>query len=245
MGIHYMDGCRWGLGQDTLPRHVMSLGGRFGYDDDGQTPNTQIIFLDYDPAPIIFEVRGLPASKQARAKSWGAKQMDAHRSVKIGTIIQCEEGYVSGGSGAGATAAYDNNGDLIKKFEPTTTDLHTNFLDAIRSRDAGALNAPILQGHLSGALVHLGNISYRLGKQVSSREARETIAGEKTLADAFNRFLIHLDANGIDLKRTPIQMGPMLTVDPQAERFVGTGSKMANMYVSRNYRAPYIVPEKV
>ena len=60
MGIHYTDGSRWGLGQNTLPAHVMSLGGRFGYEDDGQTPNTQIIFLDYKPAPIIFEVRGLP-----------------------------------------------------------------------------------------------------------------------------------------------------------------------------------------
>jgi len=245
MGIHYMDGCRWGLGQDQLPKHVMSLGGRFGYDDDGQTPNTQIIFLDYDPAPLIFEVRGLPANKQARAKSWGAKQMDKHRGGQIGTIIQCENGYISGGSSFGPTAAYDDKNSLIKEFEPTTTDLRTNFLDAIRSRNAGQLHAPILQGHLSGALVHLGNISYRLGKHVSSREVRETIAGEKTLADAFNRFLIHLDANEIDLKRTPIQMGPMLTVDPQAERFVGTGSETANMYVSRNYRAPYIVPEKI
>jgi predicted dehydrogenase len=151
MGIHYMDGCRWGLGQNQLPKHVMSLGGRFGYDDDGQTPNTQIIFLDYDPAPIIFEVRGLPASKQARAKSWGSKQMDAHRGVKIGTIIQCEEGCVAGG--AGATAAYDNKGNLVKTFEPTNTDQGINFLDAIRSRKTSDLNAPVLQGHLSGALL--------------------------------------------------------------------------------------------
>jgi hypothetical protein len=40
-------------------------------------------------------------------------------------------------------------------------------------------------------------------------------------------------------------MGPMLTVDPATESFVGEYSDMANMYLSRNYRAPYIVPEKV
>lgn len=245
MGIHYMDGCRWGLGQNQLPKHVMSLGGRFGYDDDGQTPNTQIIFLDYDPAPIIFEVRGLPANKQARAKPWGGKQMDIHRGIRIGTIIQCEDGYVAGGSGAGATAAYDNNGDLIKTFEPTNTDQRFNFLNAIRSRKTSDLNSPVLQGHLSGALVHLGNISYRLGKQVAGDEVRETLGGDRTLADAFDRFLAHLDANEIDLKRTPIRMGPMLTVDPQTERFVGEYSDMANMYLSRNYRAPYLVPEKI
>jgi len=245
MGIHYMDGCRWGLGQNALPKHVMSLGGRFGYDDDGQTPNTQIIFLDYDPAPIIFEVRGLPTGKQARVQRWGARQMDEYRGMKIGTIIQCENGYVAGGSGFGKTAAYDNQGNRIKTFEPTNPDLRTNFLDAIRSRKAANLGAPMLQGHLSAALVHMSNISYRLGKNASNAEIREAIKGRKTLADTFDRFLAHLDANEIDLKKTPVQMGPMLTMDPERERFTGPFGEMANMYVSRNYRRPFIVPNDV
>jgi len=245
MGIHYMDGCRWGLGQNTLPKHVMSIGGRFGYDDDGQTPNTQIIFLDYDPAPIIFEVRGLPASKQARAKNWGSKQMDAYRGVKIGTIIQCEEGYVSGGSGTGPTAAYDNQGNQIKTFAPTNTDLRTNFLDVIRSRKAEDLGAPVLQGHLSGALVHMSNISYRLAQDASNDEIRQTIKSEKSLTDAFARFEQHLATHEIDLAKTPVRMGPMLTMNPDEERFEGPLGPYANMYVSRNYRAPFVVPEQV
>jgi predicted dehydrogenase len=245
MGIHYMDGCRWGLGQDTLPKHVMSIGGRFGYDDDGQTPNTEIIFLDYDPAPIIFEVRGLPTNKQARAKNWGARQMDAYRGGKIGTIIQCENGYVSGGSGFGKTSAYDNQGNVIKTFEPTNTDLRTNFLGVIRSRKAENLGAPVLQGHLSGALVHMSNISYRLSQDASNDEIRTTIKSEKTLADAFARFEQHLAAHEIDLAKTPVKMGPMLAMNPDEERFEGLLGSYANMYVSRNYRAPFIVPEQV
>jgi len=245
MGIHYMDGCRWGLGQDTLPRHVMSLGGRFGYEDDGQTPNTQIIFLDYEPAPIIFEVRGLPKSKAQRKATWRASDMDTHNGVQIGTVIRCENGYVTGRSGGGAAAAYDNNGKLIREFEPTTPDLRTNFLDALRSRRAQDIVAPVLQGHLSAGLVHLGNISYRLGQQASGDEIRETVKGEKTLAESFDRFLAHLDANEIDLKKTPICLGPMLTFDPQQERFTGPFGEMANMLVSRNYREPYIVPDQV
>jgi hypothetical protein len=59
-GVHEMDLCRWVLGQNVLPPQVMSFGGRFGYVDDGETPNTQIVFYDYKPVPIIFEVRGLP-----------------------------------------------------------------------------------------------------------------------------------------------------------------------------------------
>ncbi len=244
MGIHYMDGCRWGLGQDTLPRHVGSLGGRFGYDDDGETPNTQVIFLDYDPAPILFEVRGLPKSKEKRGGNWRASDMDTYNGVQIGTIIRCEDGYVTGRS-AGGAAAYDNSGNLIREFEPTNADLRTNFLDAVRSRRAGDLNAPVLQGHLSGALVHLANISYRLGKETGPDEVREKMKGEKALADSFDRFLAHLDANRIDLKKTPIRMGPMLTMDPKQERFTGAFSESANMLVSRNYREPYVVPDEV
>ena len=60
-GIHEMDMCRWMLGEETLPPRVFSIGGRFGYVDDGETPNTLIAVLDYPTAPLIFEVRGLPA----------------------------------------------------------------------------------------------------------------------------------------------------------------------------------------
>ena len=245
MGIHYMDGCRWGLGQNTLPRRVMSIGGRFGYDDDGQTPNTQIIFLDYDPAPIIFEVRGLPAGRQARAKSWNRKQMDKHRGIQIGTIIQCEDGYVSGGAGVGPTTAYDKQGNQIKTFEPTNPDLRINFLDAVRSRKAEDLGSPILQGHLSAALVHMSNISHRLGQEASCDEIRGTIQDGKELADAFARFEQHLAANEIDLAQTPVTMGPMLTMNPDEERFEGLLGAYANMYVSRDYRAPFVVPDQV
>jgi predicted dehydrogenase len=244
MGIHYMDGCRWGLGQNTLPRHVMSLGGRFGYEDDGETPNTQIIFLDYGPAPILFEVRGLPKSKDRLKATWRAADMDEYHSMQIATIIRCENGYVANRSGGG-TAAYDGNDKLIQKFEPATPDLRTNFLDAVRSRRTEDLVCPVLQGHYSASCVHLGNISYRLGKEMPPEEIREAVKDEKTVAEAFDRFLAHLDANGIDLKKTPIWMGPMLTMDPQTERFTGPFSESANMFLSRNYREPYVVPERV
>ena len=70
-GIHEMDMCRWMLGEETLPRRVFSIGGRFGYVDDAETPNTQIAVFDYPSAPIIFEV--------ARASAEGGRQL--HGSV--------------------------------------------------------------------------------------------------------------------------------------------------------------------
>ena len=178
------------------------------------TPNTQIIFLDYDPAPILFEVRGLPKSQAQRKATWRASDMDEYHGMQIATIIRCENGYVANRS-SGGTAAYDNSDKLIQKFEPTSPDLRTNFLDAVRSRRAEDLVCPVLQGHYSASLVHMSNISYRLGKEMPREEIRETIKGEKTVTEAFDRFLTHLDANEIDLKKTPIRMGPMLTMDPQ------------------------------
>jgi predicted dehydrogenase len=65
-GIHEMDLCRWFLNEDKLPLRVMSIGGRVGYDDAGNTPNTQIVYYGYEKAPLVFEVRGLPKSKAAQ-----------------------------------------------------------------------------------------------------------------------------------------------------------------------------------
>jgi len=175
---------------------------------------------------------------------WRASDMDEYSGMQIGTMIRCEGGYIACDSGRGTTA-HDHSGKVIRKFEPATPDLRTNFLDAIRSRRESDLVTPVLQGHLSAALVHLGNISYRLGKETSGEEAREAVKGERTLAETFDRFLAHLDANEIDLKKTPSRMGPMLTFDPQQERFTGLFSESANMLVSRNYREPFAVPDQV
>jgi predicted dehydrogenase len=59
-GIHQMDLARWGLGVDTLSKSVVSYGGRLGYEDAGETANTQTIIHDYGDKSLVFEVRGLP-----------------------------------------------------------------------------------------------------------------------------------------------------------------------------------------
>ena len=62
-GIHQMDIARWFLGEPELSPRVWGIGGRLGYEDDGETPNTLIAYHDYEKAPLIFEVRGLPRDK--------------------------------------------------------------------------------------------------------------------------------------------------------------------------------------
>jgi len=235
-GIHYIDICRWVLGKNHLAPKAMSIGGRFGYIDDGRTPNTQIVFLDYQPVPIIFEVHGLPRAK-------GDSVMDDYRGIRDGLVVQCENGYFAGGDGGWA---YDNAGTKIKQFVGSGgSSHHANFINAVRSRKTSDLNADILEGHLSSALCHQGNISYRLGKTVSPEEIMEVIKGNKEMLDSFERFLKHLTANGVDVQQTPAVLGPQLAMDVETEKFTGDFADQANALATRNYREPFVVPEQI
>ncbi len=236
-GIHEVDLARWALGDPNhLAPRVMSIGGRVGVDDAGETANTQILFLDYKPAPLIFEVRGLP-------RKAGDRSMDNFRGTRVGMCIQCEDGYFVGGGGGGW--AYDNDGNKIKQFKGLGGEgHHQNFINAVRSHKVEDLNADIEKGHISSSLCHMGNISHRLGKQMTPDEIRNNIDNDD-LMDSFDRMVEHLKANEIDFDKEPITMGPMLSLDPKTETFVGEFSDMANMYVKRNYREPFVVPENV
>ena len=128
--------------------------------DDGTTPNTFIVFHDYPTAPLIFEVRGLPSGADS-------KEMDKYRGVSIGVVVDCEGGTMVIPDYTSATIQ-DKDGTEIKKFSGSSSHF-ANFIDAVRSRKPGDLHADILEGHLSSALCHTGNISYRLGKTQFAR----------------------------------------------------------------------------
>ena len=233
-GIHQMDIARWALGVKELSPRVFSLGGRLGYDDDGETPNTQIVVHDYKPAPLIFEVRGLPASS-------GTEKMGNYRGTSIGVVIDCEHGFLTIPSYSGAIA-FDKAGNQLKKFEGSG-DHYENFIKAVRSRKVSDLNADILEGHLSSALCHTGNISYRLGREATTREIYEKIEANDEAIEALGRFEEHLGVNGVDLIKTKAKLGPLLKMNSRTERF--TNNNDANALLTRNYRAPFVVPEKV
>jgi len=238
-GIHEMDLGRWALGDPGLAPRVMSFGGRFRVNDAGETANTQIVFLDYKPAPLIFEVRGLPRKKDDTS-------MDNWRrtGTRIGVVVQCKDGYWAAGDGGGYVWGNDNQRTDQRFTGGGGGGHHKNFIDAVRSRKVSDLNADIEKGHYSSALCHMGNISYRLGKKMSVSEARACIDNEYLL-DSFDRMIEHLKVNEVDLDKELITMGPMLTMDTEKEVFVGDMSDMANMYIKRNYREPFVVPENV
>ena len=110
-GVHQMDIARWGAGHDRLPDSAWSAGGRVGYDDDGNTPNTQVAVLEYENGPpIIFEVRGLPQNKAQQSEKW---EMDRYHDMDIGVVLHCEDGEVRISKHYGHTMALDKDGKII------------------------------------------------------------------------------------------------------------------------------------
>ena len=236
-GIHQMDIARWFLGVNELSPRIWSVGGRLGYEDDGETANTQIVFHDYAKAPLIFEVRGL-------TERTGSRNMDkfpTEHGASVGVIVHCEGGHILVPDYSGAIA-YDKEGKEIKRWRGAS-DHFENFIDAVRSRKHTQLNADILEGHLSSALCHTGNISYRLGKQMSPDATREQIKCDRDASATFDRMQEHLGANGVDLTKTKAGLGVVLKMNPKTEKFLGNAK--ASEMLTRNYRKPYVVPQKV
>ena len=224
--VHRADLVRFGLGVEKLPRAVMCYGGRVGYADAAQTANTQIVVHDFGDVTFVQEVRGLPTPRF---------------HLHGGAIFTGSEGYV--GMVGGASAFFDPAGKLIEKLSGKGDDHFGNFVQAVRSRDRGRLNAEILGGHLSAGLCHLGNISYRLGRQASPKEVLAQLASRKLhddFRDTFERTREHLAANGVDIEQTRLTLGPWLEFDPDKERFVG--NETANSMLTREYRGPFVVP---
>lgn len=195
-GVHELDIARWGLGKTALPTSVVSTGGKFAYDDDQETPNTQRAVFEYGDCQLVFEVRGLPTHGE------GGLEPDGEHT--IGNTFFGSDGYMSVDLN-GFTVWRGDRREVVKKVkyqEPTrwdTTPHMRNFVAAVRSRKHTDLTADIEVGHLSAALCHMANISYRTGRK--------------------------------------------LQFDPAKERFVNDAE--ANRLVTRQYRAPYVVPERV
>jgi predicted dehydrogenase len=253
-GIHQMDVARWFLGEPGLPRHTLSVGGRLGYVDDGETPNTQVIFHDYATAPLLFEVRGLPSKPDtadiatpgltgAEAAAALADTMDKYRGVNIGNVIDCEGGSLIIPNYFTAVA-HDRDGKIVKEFKGEDRHM-ANFIDVVRSRKTAELFGPIDEGHISSALCHLGNISHELGRAAAPEAIREKISAHGPFAEAFGRMSGHLAINGVDLAKTPATLGAPLAIDSAAERFTGPDSAAANALLTRAYREPFVVPELV
>lgn len=237
IGAHHLDHARWAAGLEGLPERVVCFGGRYGWNDNGETPNTQIAYFDYQPFPILYEQRGLPRRK-------GEDIRDTYKGLRTSLRLECEGGIFAGGRGGGW--AMDNEGRRIAQFPGDGGATHqANFIDAVRSRKVEDLRADIQVGHTSAILCHMANVSYLLGRRLPPESIIASVKENSLVVDAAERTLAHLESNEIDLNADPVCMGPMLTWDAGRGVFTGDMASDANMLLTRNYRAPYLIPDAV
>ncbi|HEY3128101.1 MAG TPA: Gfo/Idh/MocA family oxidoreductase [Acidobacteriota bacterium] len=195
-GPHEMDKARWGLNKSEYPVKIKCVGGKFAFDDDQVTPNTQMATLEFADGKIIeFEVRGL--------------YTNAEDGIKIGNLYYGTKGWMHLDGGTWKTyfgrknepgPSMSGKGDNPMNLTGDGDENHfENFIKAVRSRNVKDQTADIPEGHLSTAYCHLCNISYRVGREVK--------------------------------------------FDGSAECFVGDAE--ADKLLTRDYRKPYVVPDKV
>ncbi|MCL2743954.1 MAG: Gfo/Idh/MocA family oxidoreductase [Planctomycetaceae bacterium] len=267
LGAHQIDVGRWLLNVDRFPKSVITYGGRVGYDvetknpnyvDAGDTANTSTAIYDFGDKSLVFEVRGLETD-------FYPIPGNPERGVITGAVAYGTNGYaVQGWHKNPYTFAmsyvYDSKGQPVKEFKSADStgrmfaqgelpERHVaNFLDAVIAKDPKRVNAGVRCGTLSVALAHLGNISYYLGEnnKVSADELKRAVRNIKSLDDneaTLAGTLKHLEDNGVDLKRTPLSMGPLLNIDVEKETFIGNEAATAMM--TREYRKPFVVPETI
>lgn len=160
-GAHEMDIARWGLGKEGLPQGISSTGGKYVYDDDQETPNTQMATFDYGDAELMFEVRGILTGPEGGLVPSG--------NNTVGNLFYGSDGWMSvDGStfkvykGEKSELVMDEKGAPRGDAGPHME----NFLAAVRSRKYQDLRAEVQIGVTSADLCHLANISYRLKRSL-------------------------------------------------------------------------------
>jgi predicted dehydrogenase len=240
-GPHQLDVARWAIGNPSvLPKRVMSFGNRWGYQDDGQTANNQMAFYNYEPVPVLFDNRGLPSKDMNWKPGYEPVYLvnGTAAAARIGNVIHCEGGFIAEGK------AYDNDGKTLKKFDNFNdgTDHMKNFIDSIRAGKLVNDNLHVSHGYHAACMAHLANISFRLGKQISTDEIKERLSNDKSGLETLNHFIANLEANKIDLNADKIIAGPWLDFDPQTEKFTGEFAAEANKLLVDEYAPGFELP---
>ncbi len=169
-GIHGIDVARWGLGVDA-PISVSSAGGKYVFDDDQETPDTQIATWEFPGTCLVYEHR-IWSNHGTEGSPFGV----AFYGDK-GTLVIGENGWrVEEGDGSKGPASPLGQAHHIE-----------NFLACVKSRQRP--NADIEIGHQSTRLCHLGNIAFRTGKRLTFDAASECfhdVEADSLLAREYN-----------------------------------------------------------
>jgi predicted dehydrogenase len=195
-GIHELDVARWGL-DVKYPNKISAIGGHFMFDDDQETPNTLNVAYEFvlpggRRKMMVFEVRHWITNHEALIgdPNFGGGEVpvalgNVNQPQKgkgpqntIGNIFYGSKGYLAMG-GYGSYRTWLGEEQEPGPHAEGEGNNWANFIDCVRSRKQEDLNAPIEEGHISCTLLHLGNVSYRLGRTLRFDPEKETVIGDE------------------------------------------------------------------
>lgn len=228
-GPHETDLARWALKDPmALPDTVECMGGRFGWDDAGNTPNMLLVRMMYGDVPITCETINLNRPN--------------YKGVGVGVIITCEKGEFRGGRGGGKVLAPD--GSELASWKGNQNAHYGKFIDAIRANDTSLLTSEVESAGYSSDLAHVSNIAYKVGQSLPQGEVLKRFGHDDDLKESIERYAKIRKDNGVDeaIKWT---YGSKLTFDNKQHKFVGEGAEAANPLMTRTYRKGYEVTNAV
>jgi len=236
-GVHVLDDLRNNVFQDavTLPQRIFGGGGRIAWNDAGDTPNVHFVYFDTGSIPVVIALTNLTAGGDS-------KKSPQYPGPGSGYIAYCEGGRFEGQRGR--AAAFDRAGKLIKEFKGDSGKSHQqNFIDACRTRNVSSLMADVQIGHHSTGWCNLANIAFQTGSSFKAADIGQVSGDHGIFEQLVAEMDTHVTAHGVKLESDQIRLSPMLTLDVKTEAFVGEHANVANPFLKRQYRAPYIVPE--
>jgi predicted dehydrogenase len=183
-GVHQVDVARWGLGVE-YPTAVSGSGAKLHFDDDQETPDTQVVTFEFPGCQLLYEMR-----------LWAPYN---DHGFSNGNVFYGEKGVLSLGHDGWHVTWADNKPGPRRGPSDRDEAHRRNFIDCVKARTPDKLNAEIREGHLSALLCHGGNIACRLGRRLEFDEATESFRHDNE----------------------------------------------ANALRTREYRAPYVVPDQV
>jgi predicted dehydrogenase len=232
-GTHQLDVARWAIDDDqTHPVRAMAMGGRFQWNDQGETPNTMFAFAEYaNGQQVFFNVRNV------NYKDYKSQVYNEYY-LEDGSVITGEGRYKILRPGA------DKPEDLkIEKGSVTPGGNWNAFITAVRAGDPNLANGNALDAHYGCVMGHLMNNSYRLGEEVPFNAKAGKFGDNEDAAFHFNRLHeIMRDGVGIPEDGAKYTVGPMLTFDSETEKHVGDYAEEANRLLKDPQNPGFEIP---
>ena len=230
-GTHQLDVARWAIDDDqTHPVKAMAIGGRFQWNDQGETPNTMFGMAEYpNGQQVFFNVRNVNYDGYQR-------QVENEYYFEDGGKIVRGKYYAKG----------SDKPESIKvdRSDPITPGGNWgSFIAACREGKPEMANGNALEAHYGCVLGHLMNNSYRLGEQAPFSKKAGKFGDNADAAEHFGK-LHDLMADGVGMAEDGNQyiVGPTLTFDPKTERHTGAQAEAANKLLKDPNNAGFEVP---